>query len=363
MPRDGKQGGSSSQDPLDRLSNFAVLADKWDAKSRDLAVIDPAELSSYLKSKVIGQNAVIDSVVMRLHRRMAAKRPNKPIAVFCFAGAPGVGKTYLAQILAEKIYGSPKNLHYIDMTKFGSEATSWTLFGSASGHVGSNKPGLLPRYLRDVPNSVVLLDEIEKAHRSILTQFLSAWNDGFITEMSDGSKHSTADAIFIMTTNAGRSRINEYTRDPKITQEELNKLARGALQDAQFAPEVLSRVDDVFAFRELAGLDIARVVALEIEKAAKSYSLDVGGQGIDPEILMQAIEEFTENKPSGGVREIARHIEDKIADGLIDARAGGATHVMFEADGSDVRVIPVAAPSDAVKADTASVRASNETGD
>src|SRR5262245_30683147 len=154
MPRDGKQGGSLSQDPLARLSNFGVLADKWDAKSRELAVIDAVELASYLKSKVIGQNAVIDSVVMRLHRRMAAKRPNKPIAVFCFAGAPGVGKTYLAQIRAEKVYGSPKNLHYIDMTKFGSEATSWTLFGSASGHVGSNKPGLLPRYLRDVPNSV-----------------------------------------------------------------------------------------------------------------------------------------------------------------------------------------------------------------
>lgn len=345
MARDGKQGGSLSQDPLDRLSNFGVLSDKWEAKSRELAVIDPVELASYLKSKVIGQNAVVDSVVARLHRRMAAKRPNKPIAVFCFAGAPGVGKTYLAQILAEKIYGSPKNLHYIDMTKFGSEATSWTLFGSASGHVGSNKPGLLPRYLRDIPNSVVLLDEIEKAHRSILTQFLSAWNDGFITEMSDGSKHSTAEAIFIMTTNAGRSRINEYTRDPKITQEELNKLAKGALEDAQFAPEVLSRVDDVFAFRELAGLDIARVVALEIEKTAKSYGLEIAGQGIDPEILMTAIDEFTENKPSGGVREIARHIEDKIADGLIDARAAGAKAVMFEADGPDVRVIPVEAPT------------------
>ncbi|PWB65447.1 MAG: pyruvate dehydrogenase complex dihydrolipoamide acetyltransferase [Bradyrhizobiaceae bacterium] len=259
MTGDAKKPTAGNRDPLARLSNFDVLSDKWEAKSRELTLIDPVELASYLKSKVIGQNSVIDSVVTRLHRRMAAKRPNKPIAVFCFAGAPGVGKTYLAQVLAEKIYGSPKHLHYIDMTKFGSEASSWTLFGSAAGHVGSSRPGLLPRYLRDVPNSIVLLDEIEKAHRSILTQFLSAWNDGFITELSDGSKHSTNEAIFIMTTNAGRSRIAELARDPKITQEELNKLAKSALQDAQFAPEVLSRVDDVFAFRELAGLDIARV--------------------------------------------------------------------------------------------------------
>jgi ATP-dependent Clp protease ATP-binding subunit ClpA len=341
MTGDAKKPATASKDPLERLSNLGMLSDRWEAKSRELALIDPVELASYLKSKVIGQNAVIDSVVTRLHRRMAAKRPNKPIAVFCFAGVPGVGKTYLAQVLAEKLFGSPKHLHYIDMTKFGSEASSWTLFGAAAGHIGSGKPGLLTRYLRDVPNSIVLLDEIEKAHRSILTQFLSAWNDGFLTELTDGSKHSTRQAIFIMTTNAGRDRIQEYARDPKITQDELNKLAKQALQDAQFAPEVLSRVDDVFAFRELVGLDVARVVVLEIEKTTKSYNLEVAGQGIDPEILMSAIEEFTQTKPEGGVRDIARHIEDKIADGLIEARANGATQVMFEADGADVRVIPV----------------------
>ena len=104
---------------------------------------------------------------------------------------------------------------------------------------------------------------------------------------------------------------------------------------------MLSRIDDVFAFRELTGLDIARVVALEMEKATRSYSLEIAGQGIDPEILMNAIEEFTASKPEGGVREIARHIEEKIADGLIDARTSGSTHVMFEADGTDVRVVPV----------------------
>ena len=225
MTADAKKPVAGSRDPLIGLSDFDALSKMWEAKSRELTVIDPIELASFLKSKVIGQNSVIDSVVTRLHRRMAAKRPNKPIAVFCFAGAPGIGKTYLAQVLAEKLFGSPKHLHYIDMTKFGSEASSWTLFGSAAGHVGSGKHGLIPRNLRDVPNSIVLLDEIEKAHRSILTQFLSAWNDGFVTDLSDGSKHSTREVIFIMTTNAAKSRIEEYARDPKITQDEINKLA------------------------------------------------------------------------------------------------------------------------------------------
>jgi ATP-dependent Clp protease ATP-binding subunit ClpA len=307
-----------------------------------LKLIDPVELARHIKSKVIGQDAVIDSICTRLHRRMAAKRPNKPIAVFCFAGAPGVGKTYLAQVLSEKLYASPKHLHYIDMTKYDNESGSWSLFGASKGYMGSNEPGLIPRVIRDVPNSIVLLDEIEKAHRSIHTQFLSAWNDGFVTERSDSSKQSTSETIFIMTTNAGSRRIAEYARDSKISQEDLNKFARSALRDAQFAPEVLSRIDDVFAFRELAGLDIARVVALEIEKATRSYNLEIAGHGIDPEILMSAIDAFTHTKPEGGVRDIARHIEERIADGLIDARTNGATKVMFEANGEDVRVIAVA---------------------
>jgi len=132
------------------------------------------------------------------------------------------------------------------------------------------------------------------------------------------------------------------TRDPSITQEDLNRLIKSALVDAEFAPEVLSRIDDVFAFRALAGLDIARVVALEIERRAHEYQLEIADQGIDPDILIQALETFTETKPKGGVRDIARQIEDQIADGLIEAKAGDARQVRFEADGNRVRVIPVA---------------------
>lgn len=330
-----------SSDPLARLSNPEALAKGWEGLSSKMTLIDPAELASHVKSKVIGQDEVVDSICTRLHRRMAAKRLNKPIAVFCFAGAPGVGKSYLAEVLAEKLYGDRKHYHFIEMAKFDQQHSASTLFGSPKGYVGSNEPGRIPRMLRDVPNSIMVLDEFEKAHRSIHSQFLSAWNDGFVTEISDGSQYPTNETIFILTANSGQRRIAEYARDKNASQEDLNKFARTALRDDNFAPEVLSRIDDVFAFRELTGLDIARVVALEIEKAARSYSLEIAGQGIDAEILLGAIDEFTRNAPVGGVREIARHIEDKIADGLIDARTAGATHVMFEADGPDVRVVAV----------------------
>jgi len=305
-------------------------------------VIDEAELSDYLKARVIGQDEVIDALSRRLRQRLAARREGKPVAVMCFAGAPGVGKTYLAKVLAEKLYGSDSHLHVFEMAKFQQGFSSTSLFGVPAGLQGSGEPGLISRVLRDTPNAIVLLDEFEKASRDIHLQFLSAWNDGFVTDLGTSTKYPTIETIFILTTNAGSARIRELTRDSSLTQEELNRLIKSALLDEAFAPEVLSRIDDVFAFRDLVGLDIARVVALEIERRAHEYQLEIADQGIDPEILINALETFTETKPKGGVRDIARQIEDQIADGLIEAKAGDARQVRFEADGNRVRVIPVA---------------------
>jgi ATP-dependent Clp protease ATP-binding subunit ClpA len=304
-------------------------------------VIDETELAGHLKSRVIGQDEVIDALARRLRQRLAARREGKPVAVMCFAGAPGVGKTYLAKVLAEKLYGSDQHLHVFEMAKFQQGFSATSLFGVPAGLQGSGEPGLIPRALRDTPNSIILLDEFEKASRNIHLQFLSAWNDGFVTDLGTSTKFPTTETIFVLTTNAGSSRIKELTSDPKITQDELNRLIKSALLDADFAPEILSRIDDVFAFRDLAGLDIARVVALEIERKTREYQLAIAGHGIDPVILMDAIDTFTEKKPKGGVRDIAREIEDQIADGLMEAAAADAHLVRFEADGKRVRVIPI----------------------
>jgi ATP-dependent Clp protease ATP-binding subunit ClpA len=305
-------------------------------------LIDEVELTSYLKSRVIGQNDVVSALSRRLRQRLAARRPAKPIAVFCFAGPPGVGKTYLAQVLAEKLYGSDAHLHVFEMAKFREGYSANSLFGVPTGLQGSGEPGLISRALRDTPNAIILLDEFEKASRDIHMQFLSAWNDGFVTDLGTSSKYPTTEAIFILTTNAGSRRIAELTRDPTIPQEEVNDLVKAALVDAEFAPEVLSRIDVVFAFRAIEGLDIARVVALEIERKAAEYQLQIAPNGIDPAILLDAINAFTETKPKGGVRDIARQIEDKIADGLIEAKADGAAHVRLDYVGKRVRVVPVA---------------------
>jgi ATP-dependent Clp protease ATP-binding subunit ClpA len=328
-------------DPLKRLTDLDALGKAWEAKNAKLTVIDAEELATKLKSKVIGQDEVIDHICRTLKRRFAARRPNKPLAVFCFAGSPGVGKTYLAKVMAEAIFRSKNSLHHIDMSTASAGHAASTLFGSPKGYVGSSSYGSVTAALRDVPNSIMLLDEFEKATGEVHKRFLTAWNDGFVTEVSDGAKIPTNETIFVLTTNAAARRIGELARDHKGTLQELDKLVKSTLGDAGFAPEVLSRIDNVFAFREMEGLDIARVVALIIEDQAREYKLKIADGGIDPAVLLEAIDKVTQEGAKGGVREIARGIEDQIADGLVDAKNDGANTVRIVAEGHQVAVIPV----------------------
>jgi ATP-dependent Clp protease ATP-binding subunit ClpA len=323
-------------DVLDRLTNKTSLEQAYERQSAKLITIDADQLAGQIRARVIGQDEAVLSIAMQLRRRIAARRPDKPIAVFCLAGAPGVGKTHFAKVLAEELYGGKGHLHFFDMSQFGQPHAAASLFGQARGYVGSQNYGALTAALRDVPESIVLLDEFEKAHPEVHKRFLTAWNDGFITEVSDGARVATNEAIFILTTNAASRRIGEIAEHEE-TAEERGRLAKAALLDAQFAPEVLSRIDEVFAFRPLKGLDIARVVALEIEAIAQQFGLKIAGGGIDPKILLDSIEALS-NRLQGGVRDLTRALERQVTDKLIDARAAGATEVRLVDMGSRVTV-------------------------
>jgi ATP-dependent Clp protease ATP-binding subunit ClpA len=327
-------------DILDRLTNKAQLERAYEAKSAQLTTINAEELAAKLKAKVIGQNEVIDQIAAQLRRRIAAKRMDRPLAVFCLAGPPGVGKTHLAKVLAATLYADKNHLHFFDMSQAATPMGANALFGSPKGYIGSTSYGALTAALRDVPNAVVLLDEFEKAHPEVHKRFLTAWNDGFVTELSDGAKIPTNEAIFILTTNAASRRIGEMAQQHNGSREELDRMVKSALADAQFAPEVLSRIDEVFAFRELKGLDIARVVALEIESLAKQFGLEIASGGIEPRILLGSIDTLSKQQPAGGVRDIARTIEKQITDGLIDAKAAGVKRIRLVADGERIKVVP-----------------------
>jgi len=320
-------------DILPKITDDEKLKELLEAHRNKSQTIDAVELANHIKSRVIGQDKVADDVAAQIRRRLVMKQRGKPVGVFCFAGPPGVGKTYFAKILAEKLHGDKKALRFFDMSQYSQAHAASSLFGQAKGYVGSDSYGKLTSALRDYPKSVVLLDEFEKADTEVHKRFLTAWNDGFITEASDGKQVSTCDAIFILTTNAAAEKVGELAKTYEDDRDMLIKTTKTCLQEAGFAPEVLSRIDYVFAFRALEGLDVARVVSLEIIALLAQYDLKLADQGIDPTILVDAISK-SEKGLQSNVREVARAIEQAMGDSILEVKESGAKTVrIIEKDG------------------------------
>jgi len=329
--------GGWKMDVLDRLTNRKVLEQKL-ADETESEFIDAAQLAERLKRRVIGQDAVCDDLAAQIRRRLALQQRNKPIGIFMMAGPPGTGKTYLAKCLAAEL---ERNLLHLDMTQFsrgGSAATQ--LFGSSKGYVGSETYGKLTATLRDMPDSIVLLDEFEKAHHEVHKNFLTAWNDGFITEASDGQQISTKKSIFIMTTNAAVDALRELVQRFSQDQDELRRASINALKEAGFAPEVLNRIDRIFVFKPLEGLDIARVTALEVEAMVQSYGLRVVDGGIDPELLLGMMRLHGRMGTGASSRDLVRSIEESIADTLIDAKQKGHGRISLALRDGVVAALP-----------------------
>lgn len=319
-------------DVLDRLTNKDTLERLMAGQQRAI-VIDADDLATRLGSHVVGQDAVCHDMAAQIRRRLALSQRNKPVGVFLLAGPPGTGKTYLGKRLSIELN---RRLLHFDMTQFSEPHAATQLFGSPKGYVGSDSYGKLTGSLRDTPDAVVLLDEIEKADSEVHKKFLTAWNDGFVTEASDGKTISTSRAVFMLTTNAATDTLAELSRQFAAEPDELRRSSVGALREAGFAPEILNRIDRVFVFAPLQGLDIARVAALEIEDMIRGYGLEVASGGIEPQVLLTLMKRYDQLGRGASARDLARAIEETIGDSLIEARQTQAKTVALisRADGS-----------------------------
>ncbi len=305
------------------------------------------EMRDELKSKVIGQDEAVDKIVKAIQRnRVGLKDPNKPIGTFMFLGPTGVGKTHLAKKLAEFLFDSSENLIRIDMSEYMEKFNVSRLVGAPPGYVGYEEGGQLTEKVRRRPYSVVLLDEIEKAHPDVFNILLQILDEGHVTD-SLGRKIDFKNTILIMTSNIGTRQLKDFGRgigfntNQDVTDAEYSRsIIQKALNKA-FAPEFLNRVDDIVMFDQLSKESIYKIIDLELKGLYKR----IGDLGYNV-VLSEPAKEFIANKGYDvqfGARPLKRaiqkYIEDEMAEMIIRTDMKEGETVLVDFDDENQKVI------------------------
>ncbi|MCH5462798.1 ATP-dependent Clp protease ATP-binding subunit [Lactobacillus sp. LC28-10] len=283
-------------------------------------------LEGILHKRVVGQEEAVSAVSRAIRRaRSGLKDPNRPIGSFMFLGPTGVGKTELAKALAEAMFGSEDNMIRVDMSEYMEKYSTSRLIGSAPGYVGYDEGGQLTEKVRQKPYSVVLFDEVEKAHPDVFNLLLQVLDDGYLTD-SKGRKVDFRNTILIMTSNLGATRLRDEktvgfgAEDKSGDYTAMADTIRETLKQS-FRPEFLNRIDEVVIFHSLQKKELHQIVKL----MAKTVVDRVKAQGINIKVTPAAIDVIADAgfDPEYGARPIRRALQTKVEDRLSEAMLSG----------------------------------------
>ncbi|MCD8263015.1 MAG: ATP-dependent Clp protease ATP-binding subunit [Tannerellaceae bacterium] len=307
------------------------------------------EMTDVLKSQVVGQDDAVQKIIKAIQRnRVGLKDPNKPIGTFMFLGPTGVGKTHLAKKLAEYLFDSPDALIRIDMSEYLEKFAVSRLIGAPPGYVGYEEGGQLTEKVRCKPYSVVLLDEIEKAHPDVFNLLLQVLDEGRLTD-SLGRRVDFKNTILIMTSNIGTRQLKDFGRgvgfQAQAGESEPDKdFSRSVIQKAlnkAFAPEFLNRVDDIIMFDQLDKESIHKIIDIELQGLYKR----VAQLGYEL-VITEAAKDFIATKGYDvqfGARPLKRaiqkYLEDEMAEMIIRASVGEGDTILVDFNEEEQQIV------------------------
>ena len=279
------------------------------------------KMESLLSAKVIGQDDAIATISKSIRRnRVGIKEANKPIGSFIFIGSTGVGKTFLAKSIAELLFGDPEKIIRVDMSEFMEKHNVSKLIGSPPGYVGYDEGGQLTEKVKNNPFSVILFDEIEKAHKDVFNILLQILDEGHLTD-SFGRKVNFTNTIIIMTSNVGAKRVSDFGGgvgfNTVSSEQQKSEVKRSIIQKAlkqQFNPEFLNRIDDIILFNALNEETLKKIIQIEVSKlnnrlTDKGYKITFDKSVIDRIYELNTQEEY-------GARPLKRIIQNLCEDFL-----------------------------------------------
>ena len=304
-------------------------------------------MASDLSKQVIGQKNAIEQISKAIRRnRMGIKKGDKPIGSFIFLGPTGVGKTHLAKMLAKNIFGSEESMIRVDMSEYMEKHTTSKLIGAPPGYVGYEEGGQLTEKVRRKPYSVILLDEIEKAHPDVFNILLQVLDEGFLTD-SLGRKINFKNTLIIMTSNIGARKLQDFGTGvgfgTKAKIDNLEEIRKNVIDDSvkkAFSPEFLNRLDDIIVFKSLEKEEIKQIIDLPLIDL-RDRMLEMGYKIMISNKLKDFLVEEGYDEKYGARplnRAIQKYVEDPIAEKMIDGEVEKGDTIKIGYSKGDVTV-------------------------